>query len=87
MASIVSPVRDAWVRIDAWLSERASLSRARLRPPAWSVEVADAERRPGATLTRKLVASLHCHGGVELAEGVTGFALDGPFADGGPTTA
>ncbi|WP_225630762.1 hypothetical protein [Streptomyces solaniscabiei] len=87
MASIVSPVRDAWVRIDAWLSERASLSRARLRPPAWSVEVADVERRPGVTLTRKLVASLHCHDGVELADDVSGFALNGPFADRGSTTA
>ncbi|GJF22399.1 SMI1/KNR4 family protein [Streptomyces sp. HO565] len=86
MMSTTSPaeplptVEDAWARIDAWLSEHAPLSRARLRPPASSAEIGDAERRLGVTFHPDLVASLRCHDGVELAEGAPEFALNGPFA-------
>ncbi|MEU3729822.1 SMI1/KNR4 family protein [Streptomyces sp. NPDC033538] len=73
-------VEDSWARIDAWLSEHAPLSRARLRAPASPGEIADAERRLGVTFHPELVASLRCHDGVELKEGAPGFALKGPFA-------
>ncbi|GGY94521.1 SMI1/KNR4 family protein [Streptomyces poonensis] len=73
-------VEESWARIDAWLSEHAPLSRARLRPPAAPGEIADAERRLGVTFHPELVASLRCHDGVELSKGAPVFALNGPFA-------
>lgn len=73
-------VADSWARIDAWLSEHAPLSRARLRPPASPEAIADAEERLGLTFHPELVASLRCHDGVELDDGAPVFGLYGPFA-------
>ncbi|WP_103515530.1 SMI1/KNR4 family protein [Streptomyces sp. SM10] len=73
-------VADSWARIDAWLSEHAPLSRARLRPPAPPEAIADAEERLGLTFHPELVASLRCHDGVELEDSAPVFGLYGPFA-------
>lgn len=72
-------VEESWARIDAWLAEHAPLSRARLRPPAATDVIAEAERRLGVTFHPELVASLRCHDGVEPGEGAPAFALNGRF--------
>ncbi|MFJ8884280.1 SMI1/KNR4 family protein [Streptomyces sp. NPDC102402] len=73
-------VADSWARIDAWLSEHAPLSRARLMPPASPEAIAEAEERLDLRFHPELVASLRCHDGVELEDGAPVFGHFGPLA-------
>ncbi|MFF9624571.1 SMI1/KNR4 family protein [Streptomyces griseosporeus] len=76
----IPAVEESWARIEAWLARHAPVSRARLRPPAAGEEIRAAERQLGVLFPPDLVASLQCHDGAELGEGVPELASYGPPA-------
>ncbi|MGI5429187.1 SMI1/KNR4 family protein [Streptomyces sp. CA-179760] len=76
----IPAVEESWLRIDAWLTRHAPLTRATLRPPAAEAGVEAAERSLGVAFPPDLVASLRCHDGVEPGGAALELTYHGPLS-------
>jgi hypothetical protein len=72
---VIPSVSASWRRIDAWLTEHAPVSFARLRPPATVEAIARAESLIGMPLPCDLRASLRCHNGEDFPGALPGSPL------------
>lgn len=78
----ISPVADAWSRIERWLAEHAPASHSRLNPPAEDSLLVEAERVLGVRLPPGLVALLSMRNGAsEWTDGT--YDVGGHFLPGG----